>query len=533
MANHQYGRGKFEAHANYINYMSEIVAHKHYHGMPNAVSGDGRINWQVSSGKTTSFYKDYLARRAWWEQTANKLGIPENAGDRFTIAARRIHPSGYRPCRLCGKQVNVGYFYVNSLFARAVAKEFPGLDVAKQQSIAELLPSLAKASTPRAQAFLEERFPERRPYFHKFGYSAQAFERARHLRTRWLSPGYMGNPPDRLDGFHDYCLYCRKESDPGRSDENMRTYNHDRRSFEWWAEGDWFVADALYNAAGPGRCLVLGCGQAVDKVSPDHVGPLACGFRQLPLFTATCPSHNSAKNRRFTRQDVATLIANEKTTGESVASWQVRAHWDKYKNVVANDNETKALSNSLRSLQDMYFRVLWQLYQAGYARLLATFLNPQYAFRDIKFVGLDSATLRFEGIRATEKKSKLRNQLAARIISISFESLAEYVRKMPDARKMVRDDYVENKKRIDQALARVDALERSKLDAAWADALDLRRDRDARAVKISDLLAGGMVPRVGPDEASKSILASLFDAIGRDAEIDFTRYARESLVEEE
>ena len=46
----------------------------------------------------------------------------------------------------------------------------------------------------------------------------------------------MGNP-DRLDGFHDYYVSCRKKNDPGRSDQNMKMYNLDRRTFEYWVQG--------------------------------------------------------------------------------------------------------------------------------------------------------------------------------------------------------------------------------------------------------------------------------------------------------
>ena len=164
-------------------------------------------------------------------------------------------------------------------------------------------------------------FPERKDAFTKHGFTQDAFEQTRHLRSNFLSPGFMGNPPDRLDGFHDYDIHCRKTSDPGRSDDNMRSYNHDRRSFEWWAEGNWALADALYNSAGPGVCAVLGCTEHLSRVSPDHVGPLACGFKQLPLFTPTCQRHNSTKNRRFSVHDVTILIEYERRTNESVASW--------------------------------------------------------------------------------------------------------------------------------------------------------------------------------------------------------------------
>ena len=116
----KYGRGKFEAHENYIDYMSFIAKHKNFDGMPNAVSSDGHVNWQVSSGKTTSFYKYYQERFNWWVKKADALGVEGsgNSNDRFSITARIIHPSGFRPCRLCGQKLNVGYFYVNYFLAK-------------------------------------------------------------------------------------------------------------------------------------------------------------------------------------------------------------------------------------------------------------------------------------------------------------------------------------------------------------------------------------------------------------------------------
>lgn len=72
----KYGRGTFEAHPNYITYMQKVVANPAYAGMPNAVSEGGRVNWQVSSGRSTSFFKYYRARLSWWEAKADSLGLP-------------------------------------------------------------------------------------------------------------------------------------------------------------------------------------------------------------------------------------------------------------------------------------------------------------------------------------------------------------------------------------------------------------------------------------------------------------------------
>ena len=147
-------------------------------------------------------------------------------------------------------------------------------------------------------------FPEKFPDIEIFdaGNYEEFFSKSQHIRSTKLSPGYMGDCPHRLDGLHDYCTFCRKRNDPGRSDENMRTYNHDRRAFMWWAEGDWKIADTLYNSATAGVCV--NCGKKIKKISPDHVGPLACGFQQNAFFEPLCGKCNSAKNRRFTFDNV-------------------------------------------------------------------------------------------------------------------------------------------------------------------------------------------------------------------------------------
>lgn len=86
----RYGRGKFTAHKNYIKYMNFIATNPIYSSIPNAVSDDGKINWQVSSGKTTSFYKYYPARLDWWIKKADSLELPGTgkSDDRLSIAAR-------------------------------------------------------------------------------------------------------------------------------------------------------------------------------------------------------------------------------------------------------------------------------------------------------------------------------------------------------------------------------------------------------------------------------------------------------------
>lgn len=426
----KYGRGTFEAHEKYIQYMKMVVNHPNFAGMPNAVGPDGRINWQVSSGKSTSFYKDYLARTAWWKLKADALGLPGvgKSEDRFTIAARLINPTGYRPCRLCGEELNVGYFYLSAHGAKTVGRGVSG-PVAKWDPISQVV----RDAPQEDRRYIEAVFPERAQVFHELGVTVEAFEAANSIRTRLLSPGYMGNPPDRLDGFHDYCLFCRGTKDPGRSVENLRSYAQDRRAFEYWADGNWAMAQDLYNLAGPGSCRV--CGKGLPRVSPDHVGPLACGFAQIPLFEPLCGAHNSSKQRRLTADDVRRLIAYEEESGTSVMSWYSREFWNSRKWEAVDDDSAVELSNELRSRQDIYLRILEILRRNGLYSYLRSLLSPENALEQHDFVDLDPGTFRYREVVTKPDQSNFRQSLARRSVRIGLESLIDYVAKPAVRRK--------------------------------------------------------------------------------------------------
>jgi len=440
----KYGRGKFKAHKTYIDYMSEIVSHKNYDGMPNAIdSKTGRINWQVSSGKTTSFYRYYLARSEWWSEKANNLGLQGtgNSNSRFSIAARLIHPTGMRPCRLCGNLLFVGYMYLNYLLTKRWNKISSSTNIFKKNdnvidASVELINVIGEKEFRNE---IKKVFPERvvqLPTILDGANLKTFFIDTSYLKTNYLSPGFMANPPDRLDGFHDYGICCRKRKDPGRSDKNMRTYNHDRRAFKWWAEGDWIVADELYNKAGPGRCVR--CNKITDKISPDHIGPLSCGFKHIPLFAPLCNRCNSSKNRRFNLADVEQLMKYEKRERTSTASWQVRSLWDSTKEIISTEAQAKRLGNLMRSLQDYYLRVLHMLYVKGMSLPLSYLLRPENALFSVSFKELNPATLEYTSYTKQAVETKGRSGLATRVIRIAFEELEAYSAKKVSERKLAK-----------------------------------------------------------------------------------------------
>lgn len=486
--------------------------------MPNAVS-DGKINWQVSSGKSTSFYKYYKARWIWWEQKANALGLPGkgNENERFTVAARLINPTGYRACRLCGEDWNVGYFYLNDRFYKKLKTYCTHGIFFKWQPIDSAIHELKKyLSSDELKTLFIHLFPERTSYFNEFGVSKEAFEKSNHINAKaWLTPGFMGNPPDRLDGFHDYHFECRKNHDPGRFEANMKTYNHDRRSFEYWAEGDWMVSDILYNNAGIGICLDCPKDSKPQKISPDHVGPISCGFKQLDYYKPLCSRHNSTKNRRFNKYDIELLIAFEQKNNISVASRQIRFHWDKNKNLIKTDEQAKNLSNSLRSIQDAYFRILYLLWKKGYARFICSLLSPENAFNDVKFINLDPSNLSHQGFEISKKITPNRRSLFVRSIRIALNSLINYVSKTPSERKLVRKDFENNSQAICVMLERLSKIEKSPIDELWAKEIPVRKLDSASEELIGKLTDFEEVPKMPYDDEMIAALNECLALIGQ------------------
>jgi len=467
-----------------------IAKHLNYSGMPGAFSEDGKPIWQVSSGKTTSFYQFFELRQNWWTAKADTLGLPGKGKelDRWTVAARIIHPTGIRDCLICGERKNIGYFYVNKRLADRLNHIVRKKLLEPQQSVSEVLVILKNTLDRKGiESLLMSLFPERKSFFEKHGYVAAAFEKSNYIRTAWLSPGFMGDPPYRFDGLHDYCTSCRKSNDPGRSDKNMQTYSHDRRAFEWWAEGNWNMADALFKKAGAGICAL--CNSAVDKVSPDHIGPLACGFKHIPFFRPTCKACNSSKNRRMSLQDVRDLVAYENKTGRSPASWQARSLWDHFKAQVTSNGEAEELSALLRAVQDLYLRCLYALCIGGRARFLRTLLRPDFALRDYTFEDLDTAELTFSKVVSHAKDTNSRRSLAVRSVRIAFDELATYVVKDIGDRR-VRQTFSDSHPEIISAIVTcAEKYPLTELDRAWDRAIrGPHPNNDARENAIASLL---------------------------------------------
>ncbi len=101
------GRIKRKWHKNFLKYMDFIVNHPNYKGMPDLYKTNGNIRW-ICSGKSELGQKRYK----WWDNKRKKLKIKKD-GPWISKVARAIHPTGKKPCQICGKEMSLDYVYPN------------------------------------------------------------------------------------------------------------------------------------------------------------------------------------------------------------------------------------------------------------------------------------------------------------------------------------------------------------------------------------------------------------------------------------
>jgi|SRR3989339_298330 len=94
-------------HPKFVEYMKFIVNHPNYKGMPSPYKKDGSIRWVVP-GKSELGQE----RLKWWDKKREEVGIPKE-GKWISKVARKIHPTGEKPCQVCGKVLKLDYVYKN------------------------------------------------------------------------------------------------------------------------------------------------------------------------------------------------------------------------------------------------------------------------------------------------------------------------------------------------------------------------------------------------------------------------------------
>jgi len=432
----------YDAHENFIAYQEEIVSSPVYEGMPDLRYEDGSIQWEAPSNRSGGQFRDsYDKRLQWWKTKAESIGISTHENQWISKTAKTIHPTKVRPCKKCGRYLDIRYCFLSANFIKRVKKltyfrntieldyltsifdfvpQF--IDQYKEKAIHDLPMLLCCKQVPDVPALntLEEWKCWIENEYIVSGPST-------------LSPGAMANPPDRLDGFHSFNRCCRATADKGRSKENLALYNTDRRAFEHWVDGNWVTANMLMGLINSNpQIKVEHCLNGDDHPLPcsaDHIGPVSLGFAHRPEFQLLCIPCNSAKNNRMFYTDILNLRRAE-SEGKIITTWYMEKIWRLLNGNVTDIESTLRLCRILRDNRHNAMMTLAEYAKAKHYLFLYTFLNLRYAnFNyEIQEFNIDNHIVTADFERKPSELKYVQIQKARRV-RIAFSSLNEYALK--------------------------------------------------------------------------------------------------------
>ena len=454
-------KGKKVSNPAFSKYKEFIASHPAYSGMPDLRYPDGRIQWETPSNRKSGEFKDSHDKRLqWWKNKAAEIGISTTEDKWISKVAKRIHPTGIRPCPVCGKELEIRYAYLSKRFIKRVhLLDFYNNDI-EMTEITHILDFVTEFITEYKNHAIHT-LPillscKEAPDIPKLSTLSEWLEwidqKYIPLEPSMLGPGSMSNAPDRLDGFH-YNRCCRKKTDKGRSDANLASYSKDRRAFENWSDGNWITANMLMGYIKSNPALrqepCANFGDAHEHPLPcdaDHIGPISLGFCHRPEFQLLCSPCNSAKNNRLYFSDVQNLIAVE-STGETVTTWYATSVWNLCKNKVTNAETALRLSKIMRDNRNIALMLLSKFMTSGECLFLLSLLNLQYADYQYQIIP-DSQEIynHIVTVDFTYETSSLRYVTIQkrRKIRIAFESLSDY------ATKDNRNGFIYNSPTIEQ-----------------------------------------------------------------------------------
>ncbi len=454
----EYGRGP----EIFLEYEHFIVDHPKYAGMPDVYNDDGEIQWEAPSNRKSGKHKDtHRKRRDWWIAKANSVGFDPNAPHWISKTAKSIHPTKKKPCKNCGRVMDLRYSYPSSRLIRRIKRldfideSFP-IDILEHITglvtrLVEQFGDKALTSLPVLLSTPAIQIPEIAPKLENWLDWIEGHYIPAEPPT--LSPGAMSNAPDRLDGFHSFNLCCRSKTDTGRSKANLQSYTTDRRVFEYWVEGDWVAADRLMGLIRSDKLLrnEICVNGHPGPCSADHIGPISLGFVHRPEFQLLCKKCNSAKNNRMSLRDVRHLRRAEKR-GEQVVSWYCKALWERRRGSVVDEETALRISKLLRDNRHTLMRILERIAVAGHFTFLATLLELDCAMSAIKFINLrvNNHVTKFDKLIHTARTTKYSVQQQARRLRVAFDVLRDYFGKLNRSAFVISTDTIE--KAISEAL---------------------------------------------------------------------------------
>ncbi len=531
----QYGSKGQKWAPEFVAYMKAIVTHPVYENMPDAIKEDGKIQWEAPSNRSGGNYQfSHNKRRDWWKNKAESIGIDTSKDQWISRTAKKIHPTGEKPCKRCGTIMQIAYVYPQTNLIKRFSEVFgesfeistlePITDVI--QRAIDLFGNKAIEALPKLLSTAEIKFPH-------FNDAESLIEWVQNIyiprEPSLLSPGAMSNAPDRFDGFHSFNRCCRGKADTGRHSTNLRSYTTDRRVFEFWSEGDWIAADRLMglvkSALREEACADGGSGPA----TADHIGPLSLGFCHRPEFRLLSRAANSSKNNRMTKWDVE-YLKNCENNGIKVVSWYAQPLWDMRKNDVDNDEKALRISKLLRDNQRNAMRLLCKIHEAKRYAFLTYLLELSYADKKIEFINLKAKDFLtcFDKISVVTRDTKYSAEQKARRIRIGFEALRTYKEKNNRHSFIVAEKVVDQQ--VKSALSHLDSIDKKlkEFDVEIGKIL-FPTDGIISEKKLRDFTKTFPVDKIDSFEHAKNVLSIAMNEVGKEisAMWNSDRYVRE------
>lgn len=420
-----------ETHENYLDYCYFLI-NSNFSGMPGAMNKKTGRLYPTTPDRESDNVKE--RRREWWRKEAEKLDVDTDKNGWMTELARELNPTGECVCQTCGQTLDIRTVYLNKFSTSKFNELLPEDEkLAKTQSIRifEAVDILIEEAGEDGYKILAECFEElelvensRSAYKKKI---EQIIDNGNVTpRNRWLSPGKMGDPPDRLDGLHSYgSPCCRPYEDEGRDPDNMQRYGRERRAYEEWVDGRWSGADRLMKLTETGKCQASGC-ETVEPLSADHIGPISLGFKHDPAnLQGLCDSCNSAKRNELPKEDVEQIIEIE-SNGTPLASRHIQELWNECKHEIKTENDTTEIKRLLRNNQHQCLWALEELRNEGAIDLLISLLDLGESKRKYVFSGVDPESLNYDSMTAGERSHQQELNRASSSTRVAFESLLDY-----------------------------------------------------------------------------------------------------------
>lgn len=427
-------------------YEEEIVTDPAYAGMPDLYKADGGIQWEAPSNRGAGQYQfTHDKRLAWWKKKAEEVGISTSEDKWISKVAKLIHPTKQKPCKCCGRIMDIRYCYLSSILIKRIMK----LPYVTDELEIDYCTNILDLVVEFESLYGEERLNDLGHCLKCKAVPDIPFFDSTEDFIEWLndfyipsepsllSPGAMSNAPDRLDGFHTYNRCCRSTADKGRSKSNLASYSTDRRAFEYWVDGNWVEANmAMGLFRSDAEVQQIPCmnddGQTYHPLpcAADHIGPISLGFSHRPVFQPLRTPCNSAKNNRMYYSDVQKLIAAEQDE-EDIASWYCAPVWNRLKDLVETPDDAVKLSRVLRDNRHNAMMLLERLMLDGHLVFLTTFLNLLYANYeyDISDWWMDDKSTVYVNFSVRPSTLEYSRIKKARRIRVAFQALSTYAQK--------------------------------------------------------------------------------------------------------